>query len=411
MMISNDFLEGEKGTRIRGEGFENEICQPCLNTETGQEDSSNKENKRIMECFAKIKELDKKIFQNEVILWENKARLRGELDILWEDINGMIENGSDEDSCTSSVLLPLNNPNAPEGFKNELPSFDLQNVIQENFSSNPIFAVLSRQQNDVLSTIESVGSLSDEDSVPVDEDLLCDEKGDPGSEHQTNSASTDNKAQKRNSNNASGKWQNFLSEIEEEKIAILLNETNLNNDRADYGKDNGPQLLQNDCYGGKKHAEELCYLDSKLIEEGYCNDFGETSRIFYCSDGFSAHLRRDRVLVELADQRFLREKQRCINDALEQLKSFPLSLTDYNCFATGHLGEIKSNILYDSEHGTSFSSIYKPLTENDIRVMVADAEVELNGRRLLCHEDIARLLMEIMRPFVGTSQQCNRASQ
>jgi len=407
-MISTDLLEGEKGTLMCGEGFENELCQPGLNTEAGEEDSSNKENKRIMECFAKIKELDKKIFQNEVILWENKGRLREELDILWEDINGMIENGSDEDSSTSSVLLPLNNPNTPEGFKNELPSFDLQNEIQENFSSNPFFAMVSRHQDDVLSTIESVGSLSDEVSVPVDEDLLCDEEGDPGSEDQP--ASTDNKAQKRNSNNALGKWQNVLSEIEEEKISILLNETNLNNDIADYGKDNGPQLLQNDCYGGQKHAEELRYLDSKLIEEGYCNDFGETSRIFYCSDGFSAHHRRDRVLVELADQRFLKEKQRCINDALEQLKSFPLSLTDYNCYAAGHLGEM-SEISYNAEHGASFSSIYKPLTENDIRVMVADAEVELSGRRLLCYEDIARLLMEIMSPFVGTSKQCNSASQ
>jgi len=361
MLISTNLLEGEKGTPMCGEGLENELCQPGLNTEAGEEDSSNKENKRIMECFAKIKELDKKIFQNEVILWENRGRLREELDILWEDINGMIENGSGEDSSTN-----------------------------------------------VLSTIESVGSLSDEVSVPVDEDLLCDEEGDPGSEDQP--ASTDNKAEKRNSNNALGKWQNFLSEIEEEKIAILLNETNLNNERADYGKDNGPQLLQNDCYGGQKHAEELRYLDSKLIEEGYCNDFGETSRIFYCSDGFSAHHRRDRVLVELADQRFLKEKQRCINDALEQLKSFPLSLTDYNCYAAGHLGEM-SEISYNAEHGASFSSIYKPLTENDIRVMVADAEVELSGRRLLCYEDIARLLMEIMSPFVGTSKQCNSASQ
>jgi len=42
---------------------------------------------------------------------------------------------------------------------------------------------------------------------------------------------------------------------------------------------------------------------------------------------------------------------------------------------------------------------------------VADAEVELSGRRLLCYEDIARLLMEIMSPFVGTSKQCNSASQ
>lgn len=343
--------------------------------------------------------------------WENKSRFLGELDISWEDINGMIENGDDGDSSTNSSLLPLSNLNIAEGLKNELPPFDLQkNEIQESFSGNPTFPVFSRNQEDGLSTIESVGSISDEDSVPVDEDSVCAENGDSGSEHQTSLGSLENKAQQRHSKIASSKIQNVLSEIEEEKLAILLNDTYLHNDRV-HGEENRPKMVQNDCYGGNKHAEELRHLDSKLIEEGFCNDFGETSRVFYCRDGFSARHRRERVLVELADQRFLREKKRCINDALQQLKSFPLSLTGYNFVSTGDHGEIKNDIFYDSEHEASLSCIYKPLTQNDIRLMVADAEVELNGRRLLCHEEIACLLMEIMSPFIGASQHSSSASQ
>jgi hypothetical protein len=36
-----------------------------------------------MEWFAKIKEFDKKIFRTEVMLWEKKARFRGEQEIFY----------------------------------------------------------------------------------------------------------------------------------------------------------------------------------------------------------------------------------------------------------------------------------------------------------------------------------------
>lgn len=401
-MFSTENLK-RAGEKVHsGQLFETEGCL------RGQLCSSNKENTRIMECFAKIKELDRKIHQNEVILWENTARLRGELDTLWYDTSSMIEDDASEDSNT--VMVSHITSDVLGDLENNLPFLDQKSNIQHNFLMRPYHSTIKRNQEeeDILSTIESVGSLADEVSATVNSDDLCDDKETSAEWSQIDSNSMGSTAHKA-SKNSPGQRQSYLSEVEEEKMEVLLKDTSLN--KSPDNKEISTKLLQIDCYGGNEHAEELHDLDRKLIEQGYCNDYGETSRVFYQSDGLSEPHQRDKVLVELADQRFLREKQRCINDALVQLESFPLSIADYNYCSTRQSGKVVHEESCGFVNIASFSSIYKPLTQSDIRLMVADAEVELNGKSLLCREDISRLVKEILNSFVYSPKPSSNHSQ
>jgi len=240
------------------------------------------------------------------------------------------------------------------------------------------------QQKDTLSIIESVGSEADDFSLEMGMEELCDnEEGsvDIPSKNLTEGVPVVNKR--------------IEAEKEKTKIAMMLEENNIDGNLD--VESIVSLILQHDCYGGGN--EKLGEIDRKLHEKGFGNDFGEAFYVHY--EASLPH--GEGILSELADQRFLKEKQRGIDAALGHLESFPLCIVD-----NGGSAEETDETRYSETCGIDFisiSSTYKPLTSSDIRLMVKDAEVELEGLTLLYRDDVRRLVTEIMTSFVDCVTQ------
>ena len=103
-----------------------------------------------------------------------------------------------------------------------------------------------------------------------------------------------------------------MTESEDARVAMLLegNDVALGQNVELIG--NSP--LPDEFYGGREEAFKLREIDRRLKEKGYCDYFGDVAGEG-CRNDASFNSRRERVFVDLAEQRLERKTtshQRCV---------------------------------------------------------------------------------------------------
>jgi len=386
--------------------------------------------------LAKLKELDRMLYRKETVEWENKVLLEGELDILRDEIDRMIEEYKSVHGKPPPNLLMLPSNESPDFDDSQSCSSSVppKSDRQHFFLSVPYAEGKLRRSQSKLSTIESVDNLSDSSFTTVSEPLLAmNDKNSieaAPSQHRidlddkttTDEALVETKdisgqyrtAINRNKAIARCWGRSSLTEEEEARIAMLLE----GDDAVGNDESITKSLLQDECYGGREEYKWMKEVDRKLVEKGYCDDNDYVM-------GEVCIKRSERVLVDLAEQRLLREKQRLIDDALRQLDSFPLSFVVHDGGPLKGGGAVECDegctvVCYSDDNTKStnsslFPPTYTPISQEDIHLMVDEAKVELEeeGVEIACREDIMKLLSEIKRQFgegVSTSMHSERAA-